>query len=234
MKDYIYQLLNALACVHSLQIIHRDIKPSNFLYSRRLKLGKLIDFGLAQFIKSQNYVPPVKVQPTKSQAACSKKCTHNFRSVCTDCITKPDKRVPRAGTPGYRAPEVLLGYYKQTGAIDMWSTGVILLSLVSKRYPFFRSKNDLLALTEIISLFGTHKCVKAANDIGISLHVSENCSGISLKNICKESRLNELTSETQFSEFSEIMELMESLLVINPLHRISSTKALTLDVFKHD
>lgn len=68
-------------------------------------------------------------------------------------MSKPEKRVPRAGTPGYRAPEVLLRYSKQTGAIDLWSAGVMLLALISKRYPFFRSVNDLHSLSEIISFF---------------------------------------------------------------------------------
>ena len=59
------------------------------------------------------------------------------------------KHVARAGTPGYRAPEVLLGYRNQTNAIDIWSSGVNLLSLLSGHYPFFHPKTDLHALMEL-------------------------------------------------------------------------------------
>jgi serine/threonine protein kinase len=40
----------------------------------------------------------------------------------------------RGGTRGFRAPEVLLRCVKQTVAIDIWSAGVILLSILSARF----------------------------------------------------------------------------------------------------
>ena len=46
-------------------------------------------------------------------------------------------RPERAGTPGFRAPEVLLMSVQQTTAIDIWSAGVTMLTLMSRRYPVF-------------------------------------------------------------------------------------------------
>jgi len=60
----------------------------------------------------------------------------------------------RGGTRGYRAPEVLLHVQQQTTAIDVWSAGVIMLSLLSCRYPFFNSDDDQLAFYEIAELLG--------------------------------------------------------------------------------
>src|SRR5690242_13797991 len=64
-------------------------------------------------------------------------------------------RAPRGGTRGFRAPEVLLKYQKQTVTIDIWSAGVVLLCILSTRYPFFTAPDDLVSLAEIGALFGT-------------------------------------------------------------------------------
>ena len=45
---YMKNLLMAVAHIHQLGIIHRDIKPANFLYDRKRKIFRLVDFGLAQ------------------------------------------------------------------------------------------------------------------------------------------------------------------------------------------
>ncbi|ORZ16473.1 kinase-like domain-containing protein [Absidia repens] len=63
-------------------------------------------------------------------------------------------RASRAGTRGFRAPEVLLRVTHQTIAIDIWSVGVILLSLLSKRHPFFIAHDEGDSLIEFASIFG--------------------------------------------------------------------------------
>ncbi|OMJ69611.1 hypothetical protein SteCoe_32631 [Stentor coeruleus] len=50
------QMISAISYLHSRDIVHRDLKPENFLFSKievDSKL-KLIDFGLAKSIKSEN------------------------------------------------------------------------------------------------------------------------------------------------------------------------------------
>merc|ERR1719400_1385441 len=47
-RAYMRNLFMALAHIHKIGIIHRDIKPANFLYDRKKKIFKLVDFGLAQ------------------------------------------------------------------------------------------------------------------------------------------------------------------------------------------
>ena len=53
-------------------------------------------------------------------------------------------------------------------AIDMWSAGVILLCILSGRYPFFRAQDDLTALSQIVGLLGTEVCARAAKHMGKS------------------------------------------------------------------
>lgn len=51
-------------------------------------------------------------------------------------------------------------------AIDIWAAGVIFLSILSARYPFFRAEDDMGHLAQIISLLGSEVCIKAAMDFG--------------------------------------------------------------------
>lgn len=48
----------------------------------------------------------------------------------------------------------------------MWSVGVILLSLLSGRYPFFKAADDLSNLAEITTLLGTASVRRAAAKMG--------------------------------------------------------------------
>lgn len=76
------------------------------------------------------------------------------------------QNAPRAGTPGFRAPEVLLKCPHQTTAVDVWSAGVIFLCLLSGRYPFFRATDDLSALAQVVALMGTAECTRVARELG--------------------------------------------------------------------
>ena len=67
--------------------------------------------------------------PASSHVTCT--CLRNL-TTCTTCLALPRNDAPRAGTPGFRPPEVLLKVKKQTVAVDVWAAGVILLSILSR------------------------------------------------------------------------------------------------------
>lgn len=56
--------------------------------------------------------------------------------------------------------------YNVFAAVDMWAAGIILLCILSGCYPFFRSPDDLSALAEIMSVFGTEGIKKLAVRLG--------------------------------------------------------------------
>lgn len=80
---------------------------------------------------------------------------------------RPPLRANRAGTRGFRAPEVLFKLKDQTNAIDIWSCGVIFLSILSGMFPFFASNDDLEALLEISHIFGKREMEILAHKLGI-------------------------------------------------------------------
>jgi len=69
---------------------------------------------------------------------------------------------PRAGTASFRAPEVLLRVPHQSTAIDLWSAGVILGSLLTRRHPFFPYEDLKTSLTAVAGLLGWPRLLASA------------------------------------------------------------------------
>eukprot|EP00908_Phaeocystis_cordata_P013943 Transcript_25055.p1 GENE.Transcript_25055~~Transcript_25055.p1 ORF type:complete len:441 (-),score=124.99 Transcript_25055:65-1387(-) len=82
----------------------------------------------------------------------------------------------REGTRGFRAPEVLCQCEQQSPAIDVWSAGIILLCLLTKRYPIFEANDDQTALYEICVLLGPKETAHAKGmNYDTHLFPAENC-----------------------------------------------------------
>ncbi|KAM0686673.1 Cell division control protein 7 [Conglomerata obtusa] len=163
-RHYMHDLLKALAFTHEKEIIHRDIKPSNFLYSKDIKKGVLIDFGLAQLAKKREEKTEKKKNSVLFFSNSLSRATKPPGYFVGD--GRPPMRAPRAGTRGFRAPEVLFKVNEQTTKVDVWSAGVTLLILLTKQYPFFNSQDDIDALVEIGTIFGHNEMKKAAKHYG--------------------------------------------------------------------
>ena len=141
--------------------------------------------------------------------------------ICKICAKRNECMAPRAGTPGFRAPEVLLKHLCQTSAIDIWSSGVIFASLLTKKYPFFRNTDDLTSLAEIISIFGSERVQKAAQSIGKQTTSSEKfIPPVNLKETLTRLRGDQM--EIDDSAF----DLLDKLLDPNPMTRINAADAL--------
>ncbi|KAK2495345.1 hypothetical protein MC885_018004, partial [Smutsia gigantea] len=108
--------------------------------------------------------------------------------VCSICLSRQQQVAPRAGTPGFRAPEVLTKCPYQTTAIDMWSAGVIFLSLLSGRYPFYKASDDLTALAQIMTIRGSRETTLAAKTFGKSILCSKEVPAQDLRKLCEKLR----------------------------------------------
>lgn len=51
-------------------------------------------------------------------------------------------------------------------AVDIWAVGIIFLCILSRTYPFFRSPDDLTALAELITVFGSEEIKAVAQKLG--------------------------------------------------------------------
>lgn len=128
--------------------------------------GVLVDFGLTQ--RDPRFRPMFK-KPTATQP---EKPVVKARIGYIQNDTRPVLRAERAGTRGFRAPEVLFRVTSQTTAIDIWSVGVILLSIVTNQYPFFQSNTDADALLEIAGVFGKKEIKKLAAKLGYQVLIN--------------------------------------------------------------
>jgi cell division control protein 7 len=51
-------------------------------------------------------------------------------------------------------------------AVDVWAAGVMFISILSGSYPFFRSPDDMTALAELVTLFGSKTISETAMRLG--------------------------------------------------------------------
>lgn len=110
------QICEALAAAHEAGVVHRDIKPENIMLRRRDHIVKVLDFGLAKV--TEEFYDRQSSDPEGS--------TRIFID------TKPSVIL---GTIRYMSPEQARGL-PVDARTDIWSVGVVLYEMLTKRPPF--------------------------------------------------------------------------------------------------
>lgn len=110
-----FQLADGLASAHDNGVIHRDLKPANLRLTQDNRL-KILDFGLAQFIRQESDFG------VTSSISGSQQIT---------------------GTLPYMPPEQLRGELTDQRS-DLWAAGAVLYELSTGRRPFPFSQSALL------------------------------------------------------------------------------------------
>jgi len=108
--DYILQACEGLAEAHAARIVHRDLKPGNLFRARRPDGSdtiKVLDFGVSK--------------------ALSKDIRAEGTVTTTDAVF---------GSPLYMSPEQMQSASKADERSDIWSLGVVLYELLTRRMPF--------------------------------------------------------------------------------------------------
>ncbi|KAJ3160213.1 hypothetical protein HDU86_001049 [Geranomyces michiganensis] len=218
-RQYMRALLRALEYVHKQKILHRDVKPSNFLYDPKLGTGVLCDFGLAQKEETREYRPQADAA-NKSNAFPARTRDRPPGYIVND--PRPSVRASRAGTRGFRAPEVLLKVVAQTCAIDVWSAGVMLLCLFTGRFPFFEANDDQDAFLEIAHVFGraTMKDVALQLDRKLDTNIPAVDKPIPFEELC-----HKMYSKRALEIPPEGYDLLRKLLAPHPRDRITAKEA---------
>jgi eukaryotic-like serine/threonine-protein kinase len=110
--DYTLQACEAIAEAHSLGIVHRDLKPANLFLTTGTDgsaIVKVLDFGISKD-SGQNDAGDEENQLTRTTAVL--------------------------GSPYYMAPEQMRSTRSVDARADIWSLGIILYQLVTKKVPF--------------------------------------------------------------------------------------------------
>lgn len=183
-KRYLSEMFQGLEFVHNKGVIHRDLKPTNFLYDPFKGKGVLVDFGLAEKVNTNQFLKANSQNsnqcPCNARDKFSKTRVHynisnkrlNIKAAYPKQDQRPPRRANRAGTRGFRAPEVLFKCTNQSTKIDIWSAGIIGLSLFARKFPLFNSPDDTDALVELSIVFGLDKLTRCSELHGCGLEIN--------------------------------------------------------------
>lgn len=126
-------IINGLEHMQDSGIIHRDLKPWNILLDKNHDV-KIADFGTAKILNwsDEKVLKAIRKRNKRDES----------RSI------SPAKKNSFVGTNLYISPEVLKGH-EPSPAIDLWSLGIILYQIYTKKTPFF-GENEMMMYQSIL------------------------------------------------------------------------------------
>jgi len=110
-----YEVLKIVKACHEAGLLHGDVKPANFCLKHKTR------------------------HPLAGGSGCTKS-TSWLKSIdygCSQLLPATRRLSKRTGTPVYMAPEIYQRDYHEEA--DMWSIGVMLYQLFTRRFPFWDS-----------------------------------------------------------------------------------------------
>ena len=146
---------------------------------------------------------PLQLSP---QNAChclgaAKTCTLCHGASSNRTVLKAHRR---AGTAGFRPPEVLMRTNVQSTGIDIWCCGVILLSIITGKFPFFHGKGgDDNSLAQLTTIFGMKSMQDCSNIVGRNFISNCGSKRMKLKSLCSALRCKSGNVETALVEFCD-------------------------------
>ncbi|KAL7311495.1 Cell division control protein 7 [Mucor circinelloides] len=228
-RSYISELLIGLKSTHEKGYMHRDVKPGNFLYNIKSKSGYLADFGLARAFSTKS----TKQQSTSIKVKNSQYTQKEDEIGYYAYDTRSPLQADRSGTKGFRAPEVMLRYRYQTSAIDIWAVGVILLTILSGRYPIFEPEDDANGIMELAHVFGIKKMKEFTEYYGRIIHTNIPTipeDPVDLATFCRDINKEGVEKWDQ-QEYASAVDLMKHCLQLIHTNRPTAADALNHPFF---
>ena len=192
MMSYFYQIMLAVAILHSKNIIHGDLKPENTCWNGQHL--KLIDFGESVY-HGRDHGSPIKTTQTNSKKRIKTEEDKDEEEESQEGSQDEDSIFPKHKqriTPGHAAPEI----FKRSGCTfgtDMYSLGVLIgrvlmVSLNVSDYYHFIEKKDM----------------KMINRLSLSILLPS--FGKLITRLISEEPSNRPTSREAFLEFNEMIK----------------------------
>lgn len=145
--EVFHQAALALQAVHDAGLVHRDFKPSNLVVTPDHR-AKLLDLGIAR--KAGELIETAATQPARKEAI---EAALEGITLDSGKLNMLDATLTRAGelvgTPGYMAPEQLLGQSVGPWS-DQFSYGVALYEALTGERPF-RGSTDLQVISNVVA-----------------------------------------------------------------------------------
>jgi serine/threonine protein kinase len=199
-----YQVLSAIAHVHSRNFLHRDIKPENIL----LSFPRIRD--ASHPAKNQSVPPPPIVKLADFGLA---------KNVQNGSNTRPNTGY--VATRWYRAPEQLLRIHNGAPA-DVWGAGVTLAELVRLGTPLFPGKDENDQLRLIFSIRGHPAVAGWHNGAKATARAAPH-----MPRVTQTSLASFLPDAT-----APVLQLIDDLLQLDPAARPSAADAMTYPIFQ--
>ena len=136
------QVCDAVAYLHSMNIVHRDIKPENILISKYGQVVKLADFGSA-----------IEVLNTSDSLALDL-LGGKGKVTFTSSDEGPGTLTNYVGSRWYRAPEVLANGINYSYASDIWAVGCTFAEFVCGA-PMFVGETEQDVLDSIVCYYAS-------------------------------------------------------------------------------